>query len=438
MKRPGLLLLLLLFVPAAYVLGLLLRSTSTELSWEQPVRVLGTSTPVAVRAVNPHGVRDFTAILRQGGKQYIVFQRSEPAKRWAWLRRSEMPRSYQFEAGSRLAPGVTDGKAELVVEAVSNDFLARRSQLVQAVEIQTKPPSLLVDDMQVVVTQGGTGAVAFSVSGYWTEAGVRLGPHEFRSFQNPTAKDASRRITLFAVPHDLGAGEKPIVFARNPTGAQVLAPVPHQLIRKRFRSREFNLSSSFLNKVVSELDPRGTGDLLQRFRRINQEMRQANNRTLYELRSKTADRPLFQGPFLPLAKSAPQAQFCDYRKYKYQGQVIDEQVHLGFDLASTQQAEVPAGNHGQVIFAGWLGIYGNAIVLDHGLGVQSLYAHLSQIQVKVGDLVNRGQIIGRSGSSGLAGGDHLHFGVQVDGVAVNPLEWWDPAWLEKRILSRYR
>ncbi|MBL8235107.1 MAG: M23 family metallopeptidase, partial [Bryobacterales bacterium] len=54
------------------------------------------------------------------------------------------------------------------------------------------------------------------------------------------------------------------------------------------------------------------------------------------------------------------------------------------------------------------------------------------------DTVKRSQLIGQSGATGLAGGDHLHFSIQVDGISVNPLEWWDPAWIEKRLTSRFR
>ena len=79
--------------------------------------------------------------------------------------------------------------------------------------------------------------------------------------------------------------------------------------------------------------------------------------------------------------------------------------------------------------ASWLGIYGNCVIIDHGMGVQSLYGHLSSFDVKVGDTVTRGQIVGRSGMTGLAGGDHLHFTMLVGGRMVNPVEWWDPHWI---------
>jgi murein DD-endopeptidase MepM/ murein hydrolase activator NlpD len=133
-----------------------------------------------------------------------------------------------------------------------------------------------------------------------------------------------------------------------------------------------------------------------------------------------------------------ESKFADYRTYFYDGKEVDRQVHLGFDLAVTKMIPVMAGNDGKVVFADFFGIYGNCIVIDHGMGVQSLYGHLSSMAVKPGDMVKRGQQIGRSGMTGLAGGDHLHFSIQVQGRPVNPVEWWDPHWIEDRIARKLR
>jgi murein DD-endopeptidase MepM/ murein hydrolase activator NlpD len=127
------------------------------------------------------------------------------------------------------------------------------------------------------------------------------------------------------------------------------------------------------------------------------------------------------------------ANFAELRTYVYSGREIDRQVHFGYDLASTRQSAVPAANKGVVVFAEPLTIYGNTVVIDHGLGLQTLYAHLSSTAVKVGDAVEKGQEIARTGSTGLAIGDHLHYEVLVNGVSVTPLEWWDGKWIRDHI-----
>jgi murein DD-endopeptidase MepM/ murein hydrolase activator NlpD len=141
---------------------------------------------------------------------------------------------------------------------------------------------------------------------------------------------------------------------------------------------------------------------------------------------------------VPLGNAQIESKFADHRTYFYQGKEVDQQVHLGFDLAVTVNIPVKAGNDGKVVYADYLGIYGNCIVIDHGMGVSSLYGHLSSIDVKAGDAVKRDQVIGRSGMTGLAGGDHLHFSIQVQGLPVSAVEWWDPHWIDDRIMRKIR
>ena len=68
--------------------------------------------------------------------------------------------------------------------------------------------------------------------------------------------------------------------------------------------------------------------------------------------------------------------------------------------------------------------------------MQSLYAHLSSIDVAPGATVTKGQVLGRSGMTGLAGGDHLHFTMLVGGHPVNPVDWWDPKWMQDRVFRK--
>jgi murein DD-endopeptidase MepM/ murein hydrolase activator NlpD len=161
-----------------------------------------------------------------------------------------------------------------------------------------------------------------------------------------------------------------------------------------------------------------------------------NNRTLSDLRLKTADRFLFSQPFARQSHSQAEASFADVRNYIYQGKKIDQQVHLGYDLAVTQHVGVEASNDGRVVYAAPLGIYGNCIVVDHGYGLQTIYGHLSHIEVHEGDLVKRGQVMGQSGMTGMAGGDHIHFAMQLDGVQIDPKEWWDSHWIQDHVARR--
>ena len=184
---------------------------------------------------------------------------------------------------------------------------------------------------------------------------------------------------------------------------------------------------------TSPQDKIPTDDLLSGFLKINGDLRVKNNQFLTELAKTSAPDMLFKGPFQQLGNSQVEARFADTRTYVYKGKEIDRQVHLGFDLAVTANVPVVASERGTIVHASDLGIYGNCVVIDHGLGVQSLYGHLSSIGVKVGDQVEKGAQIGRSGMTGLAGGDHLHFTVLVGGQQVTPVDWWSAKWFEDRV-----
>jgi murein DD-endopeptidase MepM/ murein hydrolase activator NlpD len=207
---------------------------------------------------------------------------------------------------------------------------------------------------------------------------------------------------------------------------------------KPFSTDTIELSDKLLEKIAAEFRNRfpQAKNPLEVFLKANGELREQNRKAIVELGRQTSPVPLWQGDFLRMPNTAPLGGFAQSRTYNFQGQKVDQQTHLGFDLASVAHAPVPAANRGKVVFAGDLGIYGQCVVIDHGLGLQTLYGHLSRIGVKGGESVDKGQVIGSSGSTGMAAGDHLHFGVLVSGQEVNPVEWWDRSWIKNNVAGK--
>jgi len=410
-------------------------SATPAIAVDPPVKAIGASTPVQVQVTDPYGVRRLTVVVEQNGARYTVFDQHNPAHRLWFMRLREAPRTIAFRAGKQQAPALRMGKATMEVEAQSNDFLSRTVTASVDVDVVLEPPRLVVDEAQHYINQGGAELVTFTVSGDWSEAGVKVGGYAFRSFPLP-GRPANERFSLFGFPWDLPVDTVPHVYARNAAGTEVTGRFWFKIFPKPFRKRDLEITDAFLDKVVNQIDAGGSGDLLTRFLRINRDLRKQNNQTLSDLRLKTEERVLWNGPFLQLANSQVESNFADVRSYVYKGKKVDQQVHLGFDLAATQHVAVVAANDGRVVWAADLGIYGNCIVLDHGYGLQSIYGHLSRIDVKPGDMVKKGQTMGHSGATGLAGGDHLHFSMQVDGVQINPVEWFDAHWIHDRILSK--
>ena len=215
-------------------------------------------------------------------------------------------------------------------------------------------------------------------------------------------------------------------------------PLSLMAINRPFKNDKMEISDNFLLSVQNKLQGLATHTQtpLDCYLYINSTVRQENVKKLSEIAQNTAGESLWDGIFTRLPRSAPRAGFADYRTFFYQGKQVGESYHLGFDLASVRNAEVPAANNGRVIFVGELGIYGNLVVIDHGLGIQTLYSHLNDTVVQVGDTVAKGQTIAHTGTTGLAFGDHLHFGVLVGGIEVTPLEWFDAKWIRDNITGR--
>jgi hypothetical protein len=429
-------LLMLVALIATPVGTLFFLSSHTKLAFAPQPTAIGANTPVTVHISNPHGLRRFTAVLEQDGARTTITETRNPADRLKfWL--AQFPeQDIRFNAGSKQAPNLKEGKARIIVEAQSNDLRAITDTISSDVDVVLRPPSVTADGFQHYINQGGSEMVLLTPSGYWTEAGVRVGKDMDRSF--PVAGSATQRLALFAYPWDLPTDTVPVVYAKNPASTEATARFWFKVFPKKFRMRDLTIDDKFLDKVVNQIDPSGSGDLLTRFLKINGEMRRANNKTLADLRLKTAEKFLWTEPFLQLANSKVESEFADVRSYIYKGKKVDQQVHLGFDLAVTAHTPVVAANDGKVVWAAPLGIYGNCIVVDHGYGLQSIYGHLSAIAVHEGDMVKRGQEMGKSGSTGLAGGDHLHYSMQVEGVEVNPVEWWDEHWIKDHVQNRFK
>lgn len=414
---------LFVVVPAA----LYITSHSTVIELPDAPKVVQPGSKVALRLTNPNGDRTVVATIEQGGQRREVLRLEAPASRVFFWRTNAAPRTPTFEI-----PKLPSGKATIAVEAEANDLRAAVSRATIEVQVVSEPPSVSADPALLYLHQGGSGMIVFTPGGSTIESGVRTGGREYRSFALP-GSTTGERFSLIAFAFDAPLNTQALAFGRNAAGTEATAAAKVRLKPRKFRKRELKLDETFLIKVANELDGGGAGSLLDRFLRVNREMRAKNNHALSDLRRKTEERWLWTQPFAQLANSQVESSFADVRSYVWEGKKVDEQIHFGFDLSVTQNVGVTAANDGKIVWAAPLGIYGNCVVIDHGYGLQTIYAHLSRMGVKDGESVKKGQPIGSSGDTGLAGGDHLHFSMQVDGVQVNPVEWWDAKWIKDHI-----
>jgi len=207
------------------------------------------------------------------------------------------------------------------------------------------------------------------------------------------------------------------------------------------KTKIINISKHFIENVstnvLEQMDMKVPADLKDRFIEQNRVLRAKNIQTLKEIYTKNIDKSFVSDfnirAFKRLRGSRTAAGFAERRTYIYDGEAIDKAWHLGIDWASVKHAPIKVSNSGKVVFEQYLGIYGNTIVIDHGMGLASLYAHTSTQDVNLGDEVRRNQKIANTGTTGAVMGDHLHFGILVQGIEVNPLEWMDKNWIKNNI-----
>ena len=340
--------------------------------------------------------------------------------------------------------GLPDGEATLVVVArdwsLRDGLSGNSSELSTTREIDTKPPRLDVASGLTYVYRGGSAAVRYRVGDDPALDGVQVADAFFQGHPIPgKSSDPRERVAIFAIPVEAPTNPRVRVIAVDAAGNQSEADFPVRIFERQFSSNSIPLSRRFLDEKVQPLAE--SNDLAgetpaESFRQVNETLRHLNDETIREAAQNTSPMRRWQGGFEQMRNSKVTSRFAEKRSYLWDERPISDAVHYGFDLASTKRAPVTAANAGRVVFAGDLGIYGLCIILDHGLGVHSLYGHLSDLGVSTGETVSKGQVVGRSGATGLAGGDHLHFAILVGGQYVDPLEWWDPKWVRSHIEQR--
>ena len=449
----GLVLLLLLAAGGAYVVAG--RMTPPAISIEKPDKFVGVATPmeVAITAPDAPSMKPLRIVLEQNGKQTTLFSLDEPGKAQIKQEGADKVR-INHEIGKQTVPDLQSGAARIIVTAgrpVMRGFRTVEATASRDVEVRLERPRVAVISTHHYVNLGGSEMVVYRATPEDVQSGVLVGDVEYPGYPAAGAtvegvkiNDPALRVAFFSLLFDQDVNTPMRVYARDPAGNTARADFDHRTFPKPFKRSTIPLDPKFLERVVPAIlegttDIRPEGDTLARFLAINGDLRRKNAEKIASFAKQTAPEMLWRGVvFHPFTNSAVESAFADQRTYTFQGKEVDRQVHLGFDLASLAGNPIVSANRGKVLFADELGIYGNCVIIDHGMGVQSLYAHLSSIEVKEGQDVEKEQTLGRSGMTGLAGGDHLHFTMLVNGHMVNPVEWWDSHWIEDRILRKLR
>ncbi len=433
----------LLFILLAVVIAIigagafiLFETEKPYVALEQGIHSLGGNVTLPLLASDRRsGLSALTITLVQDGRESVIFSRS--FQRRAWLSGAgpqEVRQKVVFDAKKA---GARNGKAELVLTARDfslNGFFRGNETVTRIpVVIDTIPPRIAIEHAQRYIRPGGSGIVVYRLSEPARHHGVQIDKAFFAGY--PLKNLENVFIAYIALPWNAKAPEQTRVLATDEAGNQGKAVFTMTFKKVPEKRDRINVSDSFLKRKIPEFEeyyPEMQGTLLEQYLFANNEIRRRNAKQIRQICAKPLPEQLWQGRFLRMP-GAGRAGFADQRTYYYQGKPIDHQTHLGMDIASTAHVPVKAANRGKVVFAEYLGIYGNTVILDHGQGLFSLYAHLNRIDTSLDTVVDKDQLIGHSGATGMAGGDHLHFSMLVHGIFVTPMEWWDQHWIDVNI-----
>ena len=433
--RPAIILLYLIIIigllGGAYYLWPRFEREPPQIRLTPDSDVLGPAPMEIVVSDQGAGLKSVTATLASGGSEHTLAseQYAQPVSE----------KKIAVVLSSRLT-SVKEGPALLRVSARDRslwNFLRGNETVIQKnITIDITPPTLelIADDRYV--NFGGVGVIVYKSSADTTMSGVRIGDYFFPGYQGQIKDHPDHVIALFAHPYNLPVDAKATLVATDKAGNTREMRLVYKLKNVRYKKRTIAISDKFIqSKVAPLLNDVGArqGSPKEIFLRINKGLRKENEDKIAAITKKSTPSILWQGAFSQLSNSKVEANFADARTYTYNNETIDNAYHLGYDLSVTKHYPAEAANSGTVAFAGDLGIYGNTVILDHGLGLFTLYGHLSSIGVKVGDPVKQRQDIGKTGETGLAAGDHLHYGVYLNGVAILPVEWWDQKWINDNI-----
>lgn len=305
------------------------------------------------------------------------------------------------------------------------------------------PPEVSLRGYPYYLNQGGAEFITFTQSEDVVESFIRIGPYQFPSYTDSSFRKPNQRFAWVAFSYELNADTPIEIVARDRVGNEIkISPDSSFFVKsKNFRQRKINIPKKFiLTKVKNIIDRtphlKWTENLKDNFLQVNNRLRLENAQTLFDLSRETIPEFLWKDRFHAQKNMAVMAEYADHRSYFIDGKKVDRQVHLGYDLASVKNDKIRTAAAGKVVFSGYLGIYGNTVVIDHGYGLTTVYAHLSEIKVQNDQNIKSNDIIGLSGVTGLAGGDHLHFSFLIQGIQTDPKEFWDQEWLNQHMVNR--
>ncbi|MDU7693166.1 MAG: M23 family metallopeptidase [Helicobacter sp.] len=322
----------------------------------------------------------------------------------------------------------------------SHFFSGNQTNITYNLTIDTKAPIVRMIANSYRIVYGGSALLIFKINDMSVKnISISNGTDNFKAF--PFMKDGYYAVLIaWPIKNKAFNGTISVTDQANNLKKVGIPVVKNPNIY--YRNADLRLSDNFINTkpdmLINAIGERTKFDgPVEKFKYLNEDIRERDEniirRTAQMIDFSMIEKPLSFAPFFPLKRSQNVGSFGDHRTYIYKDKKISKSVHLGLDMANFKHAPIISSNPGKVTFADTLGIYGNSVIIDHGLGLSTLYSHASKFEFDKSGIVKAGDEIAKTGQTGWAFGDHLHLGILVQGHEVRVKEWMDPKWIKNNI-----
>jgi len=390
---------------------------------------------VQIKIKDDTGIKYYKITFKDGSKNIVLAQKVMESSQKEITLNIEPPKLDMFYKGQDTI---------LEVEVVDNskwNFL-EGNKIIEKINvmIDTKKPIANVISNSRYMQRGGSGVVIVKVQDDNLEDAY-ISFNDTKKFKLIPFYKENYYIALIAWPMDISTFSRVNLMVIDKAENKTITKVPFYIQKKIVKQDNIQLTEKFIKNVSANVLEQSfepvPEDMKEIFVYSNTVLRDKNIQTIEQSVTKNASIDRVDSfdinAFKRLRGSKTVAGYGDKRHYYLNGEKINEAWHLGIDWASVKKAPVRTSNEGKVIFKNYLGLYGNTIIIDHGMGLSTLYAHTSSQHVEVGENISKHKKIANTGSTGAVFGDHLHFGVLIQGVEVNPIEWMDNNWIKVRI-----
>jgi len=391
--------------------------------------------PINITLKDDTGIKSYEVVLVVNGNRKVLAQEDNPQMGKEVNIKLRLPRNINAK--------------EVTIEVLANDISkwhllkGNTANAKMTLLVDTTAPDAQVVNNSYAIGRGGSAAAVVQVNDKNLKNAYILVNGKYNFKLTPFYKKGYY-VALVAWPIWEKSFSADLV-AEDYAGNVVKEHIPYYWKTKGIynpKAVKIQISDKFINQVAKRvLDKMGMSipnDPVKIFKKVNEDVRKINEKEIFNITRPVYENRLngfYINRFEPLPGSAKRADFGEIRHYYYKGREISFAIHKGVDLAKVRRAKIYANNNGIVVASKYIGIYGNALIVYHGLGLYTLYGHTSEFKVRKGQRVHKGEIIARTGATGAVFGDHLHFGVYIQGIPVQPLEWMDPHWIQTNVVK---